>query len=141
MALGDRADYGHFAYLAKNIEEMFVSGESQYPVERVLLTSGVLEAALDGRFEALGGAEALAHAGADGAHDTTIRRAVSTARSSTEGTKLSLKGVRLETPWLDVCYRSYEKLPFRPTGTVPTGALMSPYDDRTPPPPPTSARI
>jgi hypothetical protein len=49
----------------------------------VLLTSGVLEAALDGRFEALGGAEALAHAAS--------HKAMSTARSSTEGTKLSLK--------------------------------------------------
>jgi hypothetical protein len=46
--------YGHFAYLAKNIEEMFVTGEAQYPAERTLLTSGALEAALDGRFAAMG---------------------------------------------------------------------------------------
>ena len=49
------------------------------------------------------------------------------------------QGARLETPWLDVRYHSYERLPFRPTGTVPTGALMSAYDDRTPPP--ASARL
>ena len=38
--------YAHFAYLALNVEEMMVTGEPTYPVERVLLTSGVLEAAV-----------------------------------------------------------------------------------------------
>ena len=45
---------GSFAYLAKNVEEMYATGEAGYPAERVLLTSGVLEAALStsstGRF-------------------------------------------------------------------------------------------
>lgn len=42
--------HGHFSYLSLNIEEMFVTGKPVYPVERCLLTSGVLEAALDSRY-------------------------------------------------------------------------------------------
>ncbi|HJN27853.1 MAG TPA: hypothetical protein QF604_08040 [Candidatus Latescibacteria bacterium] len=62
-----------------------VSGQATYPVERTLLTSGVLEAALTSRHEG---------------------------------------HVRLETPWLDVTYRSYDKLPWRPTGPQPVGACV-----------------
>ena len=43
--------YAHFSYLSLNVEEMFLSGEAQYPVERTLLTSGILEAALTSRYE------------------------------------------------------------------------------------------
>ena len=42
--------HAHFSYLSLNIEEMFVTGTPSYPVERTLLTTGVLEAALDSRF-------------------------------------------------------------------------------------------
>lgn len=41
----------HFSYLSLNVEEMFVTGIPSYPVERVLLTSGALEAALDSRHQ------------------------------------------------------------------------------------------
>ena len=43
--------HAHFSYLGLNIEEMFVSGRPTWPVERTLLTSGVLEAALTSRYE------------------------------------------------------------------------------------------
>ena len=43
--------YAHFSYLSLNMEEMFVTEQPQYPVERTLLTSGVLEAALDSRHQ------------------------------------------------------------------------------------------
>lgn len=45
------ANHAHFSYLSLNIEEMFLSGKPTYPVERTLLTTGVLEAALDSRYQ------------------------------------------------------------------------------------------
>jgi hypothetical protein len=41
--------HAHFSYLSLNVEEMFLTGRPSYPVERTLLTTGVLEAALDSR--------------------------------------------------------------------------------------------
>ena len=41
--------YAHFSYLSLNIEEMFVTGIPQYPVERTLLTTGVLDAVMHSR--------------------------------------------------------------------------------------------
>jgi hypothetical protein len=60
--IGDRIDaveiylqrnqpYGHFSYLSLNIEEMFVSGTPVYPVERTLLTTGILNAVMDSAHE------------------------------------------------------------------------------------------
>ncbi len=51
---GDEDDDGphaHFAYLSLNVEEMFLSGLATCPVERTLLTTGVLEAMLDSRHQ------------------------------------------------------------------------------------------
>jgi hypothetical protein len=36
--------------------------------------------------------------------------------------------IRLETPHLDVAYRSYETMPIRPTGPLPEGASTVPFD-------------
>lgn len=43
--------YAHFSYLSLNIEEMFVTGIPQYPVERTLLTTGILNAIMHSRAE------------------------------------------------------------------------------------------
>jgi hypothetical protein len=43
--------HAHFSYLGLNIEEMFLTGAPTYPVERTLLTTGVLEAALEARYQ------------------------------------------------------------------------------------------
>ena len=52
---GDEDDvdgpYGHFAYLSLNIEEMFLTGAATAPIQRTLLTTGMLEAMLDSRHE------------------------------------------------------------------------------------------
>jgi hypothetical protein len=85
---GPKGAYAHFSYLSLNVEEMFVTGEAQYPVERTLLASGVLEAALTSRHE---------------------------------GHK------KLETPWLDVTYQSYDEFKWRPKGPRPTGACLDPW--------------
>ena len=78
----------HFSYLGLNVEEMFVTGQPQYPVKRTLLTSGVLEAALTSR-----------HQG----------------------------HVRLETPWLNVNYRSYDQLRWRPMAPSPSGVSLDAF--------------
>lgn len=39
--------YGHFSNLVHFIEEMVVTGKAPYPVERTLLTTGILAAAMD----------------------------------------------------------------------------------------------
>ena len=42
---------GHVTMLSHGIDEMFVTGKPAWPVERTLLTTGILDAAITSRFE------------------------------------------------------------------------------------------
>jgi hypothetical protein len=48
--LAHEQPHAHFTYLGLNAQEMFLTGKPSYPVERTLLTTGVLEAAIDSRY-------------------------------------------------------------------------------------------
>lgn len=41
----------HFSFLSNHIEKMFLTGKSSYPVERTLLTTGMLAALMDSRHQ------------------------------------------------------------------------------------------
>jgi hypothetical protein len=81
--------YPHFSYLGLNIQDMFLTGQARYPVERTLLISGALEALMDSRHQGY---------------------------------------VRVPTPHLNVCYRSYDRPPIRPALPLPQGASLEPLD-------------
>lgn len=49
--LQDGKPFGHFARLSHHIQQMFLTGKPQYPVERTVLTTGVLDAAMQSRFK------------------------------------------------------------------------------------------
>ena len=50
MNLQNHRPHHHFGTLVKNIELMFESGRAPYPVERTMLTSGMLDFGLESRF-------------------------------------------------------------------------------------------
>jgi hypothetical protein len=51
MHLQNGRPHHHFGCLVQKIEELFETGKSPYPVERTLLTSGMLDFALESRFQ------------------------------------------------------------------------------------------
>ena len=90
------APHPHYVYMGLNIQEMFLTGKLQYPVECTLLISGALDALMESRYRG---------------------------------------HIRVETPHLDVCYRSYEKMPIRPSGPLrpapvpyPSGRMRTPVE-------------
>ncbi|MEK7397983.1 MAG: hypothetical protein AAB116_13700 [Candidatus Poribacteria bacterium] len=81
--------YAHFSYLSLNIQKLFLTGASPYPVERTLLMSGALDALVESRY----------------------------------------KGhIRIETPYLNVRYLSYDEMPIRSKNPQPIGASLIPFD-------------
>ena len=49
FALEGKRPFGHFALLVRQIEALVLTGRAPYPVERTLLTTGMLDAAMRGR--------------------------------------------------------------------------------------------
>jgi hypothetical protein len=80
--------FGHFSYLSLNIEEMFISGVPQYPAERTLLTTGILDAIMNSKHQGY---------------------------------------ARIETPHLNIRYRSFDKPLIRPLSPRPTGSTIEPW--------------
>ena len=42
----EQLPFAHFSYLGRNLERLFITGQPQYPAERTLVTSGILDAAV-----------------------------------------------------------------------------------------------
>ncbi len=43
--------FAHFSYLCRNVQEFFKTGQAPYPPERTLLTTGIIDAAMNSRYE------------------------------------------------------------------------------------------
>ena len=96
VAYRNPCPHPHYVYMGLNIQEMFLTGKLQYPVECTLLISGALDALMESRYRG---------------------------------------HIRVETPHLDVCYRSYEKMPMRLSSPLqpapvpyPSGRMRTPVE-------------
>ena len=49
--LQNEGPFGHFSYLCLNIQKFLQTGVAPYPPERTLLTTGIIDAAMNSRFE------------------------------------------------------------------------------------------
>ncbi len=85
--LQNEGPFSHFGYLCRNVQDFFRTKKAPYPPERTLLTTGIIDAAMNSRHE---------------------------------------DHRKIETPYLNIVYSSYEKLPHRPSGTRPAGASIDP---------------
>ena len=85
--LQNEGPFSHFGYLCRNVQDFFRTKKAPYPPERTLLTTGIIDAAMNSRHE---------------------------------------DHRKIETPYLNIAYSSYEKLPRRPSGTRPAGASIDP---------------
>eukprot|EP01052_Picozoa_sp_SAG31_P021955 SAG31_NODE_1723_length_7441_cov_12.555026_4_plen_251_part_00 len=103
----EQGPFAHFGYLARNIVTFFKNGTCPYPVERTLLTTCMIDAAMESRYELM-----LAH-----------------GRDGTSG-QADLHGcgpvVHMPPQILNCAYTSYSKLPARPLGPRPAGASIDP---------------
>lgn len=49
--LQNEGTFGHFGYLSHNVQTFFLTGVALYPPERTLLTTGIIDAAMNSRYE------------------------------------------------------------------------------------------
>ncbi len=73
--------------MCRNIQEFFKTGQAPYPPERTLLTTGLIDAAMNSRYEG---------------------------------------HCKVDTPYLDITYESYDQMSIRPIGPRPQGACIDP---------------
>ena len=85
--LQNEGPFSHFGYLSRNVQQFFKTGKAPYPPERTLLVTGVIDAAMNSRFE---------------------------------------DHRRIETPYLNIAYQSYDEMPIRPKGIRPIGPCIDP---------------